>query len=540
MPTLSSLDLAIVFCYLVGMTLFGVWFTRKQKDLRTYFVGDRNVGWFLVLMSIVATETSAVTFLSVPGVAFNPKGGNLTYLQLSFGYIVGRCLVAWLLLPLYMQGNLFSAYEVLRQRFGPSVQRVASAIFLLTRTVADGLRLFLTALIMQFVLTPYFPDSERERIDASIVLVGIVTIIYTYLGGMKAVLWTDLIQFVIKVLGAVLAGVFVLKLLPGGADQVLMESREAGKLTLFDFQHAFDPTVPFNFWAGLIGGAVFSMASHGADQMMVQRYLCARSLGQARLALVLSGFVVTVQFALFLFVGLGMWTLMHAGLFPEAAGRRTDEVFGLFIVSRLPVGIVGLLVAAVLAAAMSTLASSLNSSANALVTDFYKPLRPGRGEGHYVTRSRILTAVWGVAQMGVAMLAYRFGGDKSIVEQVLKVAGLTTGLLLGLFVLGSLPWKIESRAALIGLLAGFVVVLGLWLPEGIGAFAKSIPDDPHHRMLAGMVVPRGMTQAVIAWPWFALIGAGTTTLVGLLANFGRSKTAVTSPHNPPNLQENPG
>ena len=518
MPTLSAPDLAVVAAYLVGMTLFGVWFTRKQKDLRTYFVGDRNVGWFLVLMSIVATETSAVTFLSVPGVAYRLEGGNLTYLQLSFGYVVGRIVVAWLLLPQYMGGNLFSAYEVLKQRFGPAVQRVASAIFLFTRTIADGLRLFLTALLMQYV---------GIGIEAAVVLVGVVTIVYTYLGGMKAVLWTDLIQFVIKVAGAALAGVFVLKLLPGGWDQLVTTAGPAGKFTLFDFEHAFDPKYPFNFWAGLIGGAVFSMASHGADQLMVQRYLCARSLGHARAALILSGITVTVQFLLFLLVGVGLWVLHDAGLFPEAAGKRPDEVFGLFIVTKLPVGVVGLLVAAVLAAAMSTLASSLNSSSNALVTDFYKPLRPGRDEKHYVTLSRILTAVWGVAQMAVAILAFRFGGDKSVVEQVLKVAGLTTGLLLGLFVLGSLRTKISTPAALTGLLAGFLVVFAIWLPEGFGVFAKPNPGDETHMTLFGSTVPKWATMALIAWPWFALIGAGTTVSVGVLVNsFRRTNSHV--------------
>src|SRR4051794_19211803 len=245
---LSSLDLAIVVIYVLGMTLLGVWFTRAQKDLRTYFVGGRNVGWFMVLVSIVATETSAVTFLSVPGVAFNPDGGNLTFLQLSFGYIIGRCLVAWLLLPQYMGGEMFSAYQVLRERFNPSVQRVASGLFLLTRTVADGLRIFLTALLLQFVLGGVVP---------AIVVVGVVTIVYTYLGGMKAVIWTDLIQFVIKIAGAALAGIFVLKLLPGGWEQFLAEGDAAGKFKLIDAE--FKPTVALNLWAGVIGGAVFSM-----------------------------------------------------------------------------------------------------------------------------------------------------------------------------------------------------------------------------------------------------------------------------------------
>lgn len=482
MHQLASLDLAIIACYILGMTFLGVWFTRAQKDLRTYFVGGRDVGWFMVLMSIVATETSAVTFLSVPGLGFNPNGGNLTFLQLAFGYILGRCLVAWFLLPQYMRGDLFSAYQVLQQRFNPAVQRVASGLFLATRTVADGLRIFLTALLLQFVL---------GGIGPAIVVIGVVTIVYTYLGGMKAVIWTDLIQFLIKIAGAVLAGIFVLKLLPGGWDQFLSGGTADGRFKVIDT--TFDLASPYNLWAGVIGGAVFSMASHGADQLMVQRYLCARSLSQARLALVLSGFVILVQFLLFLSVGVGMYLLMNAGLFSQAEGKRNDEVFGLFIVTQLPTGVVGVLVAAVLAAAMSTLSSSLNSSANAVVTDFYRPLRPHHSEKWYVLLSRIMTAVWGVAQMGVAYLAYKLGGNKSIVEQVLAVAGFTTGLLLGLFILGSLRYPVRSWAALTGLVCGFLAVLAVWLPSVFG-------------------------PPVLAWPWFAPVGAGTTVIVALLVN----------------------
>jgi solute:Na+ symporter, SSS family len=491
---LSTFDLAIVIVYVLGMTLLGVWFTRAQKDLRTYFVGGRNVGWFMVLISIVATETSAVTFLSVPGVAYNPNGGNLAFLQLSFGYIIGRCLVAWLLLPQYMGGEMFSAYEVLRQRFNPSVQRVASGLFLLTRTVADGLRIFLTALLLQFVLGGVGP---------AIVVVGVVTIVYTYLGGMKAVIWTDLIQFVIKIAGAALAGIFVLKLLPGGWDQFLAEGDAAGKFKLIDAE--FKPTVALNLWAGVIGGAVFSMASHGADQLMVQRYLCAKSLKQARLALVLSGFVILVQFLLFLCVGVGMYLLLQGGLFPEAAGKRNDEVFGLFIVTKLPTGVVGVLVAAVLAAAMSTLSSSLNSSANAVVTDFYRPLRPHHPEKWYVFLSRVMTAAWGVAQMGVAYVAYQLGGNKSVVEQVLAVAGFTTGLLLGLFLLGTMKRPVRSWAALTGLVCGFLTVFAVWLPS------SGLTAGPEW-------VPAFYQKALLAWPWFAPVGAGTTVLVALAVN----------------------
>lgn len=509
MPTLSPVDLAIVAVYILGMTLFGLRFSKSQKDLKTYFVGERNVGWFMVLVSIVATETSAVTFLSVPGTAYQPAnpeknvpGGDMTFLQLSLGYIVGRIVVAWVLLPMYMRGELFSAYQVLREKFGPWVQRVASALFILTRTVADGLRLYLTALVMQYV---------GWGIETAVVVVGVVTIVYTYLGGMKAVLWTDLIQFVIKIAGAVLAGIFVLGIIPGGWDTFTSVGGRFGKFTWVDT--SFDLKKDFTLWAGLIGGAVFSMASHGADQLMVQRYFCAKSLGHARTALVLSGFTVFAQFVLFLLVGVGLFVAKEQGKFdtrvpdekasqtvaadsPPPAGLKLreatkDEVFGLFIVRHMPVGVVGVLVAAILAAAMSTLSSSLNSSANAVVSDFLKPLLPGRSEGRWVFTSRILTAVFGVAQIVVALVAHWSGSDRSIVNRVLAVAGMTTGLLLGLFLLGRLRRPVRPLAVSVGLGCGFVAVVGVWLPSQFGT-------------------------PILAFPWFALVGAGTTVGVTLL------------------------
>lgn len=493
---LSSADLAIVIIYIVLMTMMGAWFTRKQSDLKSYFVGGRNVGWFMVLVSIVATETSAVTFLSVPGVGYK-SGGNFTFIQLSFGYVLGRCLVAWLLLPLYMKGELFSAYQVLREKFGPSVQRVASGLFLITRTIADGLRLFLTALVIQYV---------GIGIEPAILLVGIVTIIYTFLGGMKAVLWTDLIQFIIKIAGAAIAGIVVLSSLPGGWNQYVEIGSANHKFVWFD--PVFDFTVAYSFWTGLLGGAVFSMASHGADQLMVQRYLCARSLGQARLALVLSGLTILLQFLLFLAVGVGLFAAKLTGVF-EPGNATPDEVFGLFIVSKLKYGLAGILVAAILAAAMSTLSSSLNSSANAFVTDFYKPLVPNRSESSYVKLSRIMTIVWGIAQMGVALIAYRTAGtERSVVDRVLAVAGLTTGLILGLFLLGRMRQPVSSSAAIAGLLLGAIMVGLAYLPSFDFAqdwLKANLPS----------IFPADKKTA-LAFPWYAPLGAGTTVLVALL------------------------
>ena len=471
MRPLAALDLAIVAVYLAGTTLLALWFVRRQRDTRSYFVGDRDVAWWLVLVSIVATETSTVTFLSAPGLAY-AQGGDLTFLQLTFGYLLGRLVVSWLLLPQYLRGELFSAYQLLRQRFDVRVQRLASAIFLGARTVADGLRLLLTGLLVH----QFTGWSEW----LCIVVMAVTTIFYTYLGGMQAVIWTDLIQFTIYILGALLAGWFMLGMLPGGWNEMIDIGQAAGKFTLFNL--STDPAQPFTLWAGLIGGAFVSMASHGADHLMVQRYLCSRSLTQARVALVASGVVVIAQFLLFLLIGVGLYALAQSGQLDVPSGTGNDEVFGLFIINHLPTGLVGVIVAAVLAAAMSTLSSSLNSSAGAFVADFYRPLRPERGETHYLAVSRLMTLFWGVAQTAVALAALWIGSPRSIINQVLTVASMTTGLVLGLFLLGSMRRPVRSHAAVVGLGAGFLAVLSLWLPSTWG-------------------------PTVLAWPWYAPLGA---------------------------------
>jgi SSS family transporter len=495
---LTPLDLTVVVAYVLATTLLALWFARRQRALSTYFVGDRNVSWWLVLASIVATETSTVTFLSTPGLAFNPAGGNLTFLQLSFGYVIGRVLVAWLLLPQYLRGELFSAYQLLRQRFNPAVQRTASGLFLITRTVADGLRLYLTGLLLQQV--------TGWGIEFSIMVMGLVTIAYTYLGGMQAVIWTDLLQFLIYLAGAVVAAACIVRLMPGGLHDFLAGGEQAHKFTLLNF--STDPREKYTLWSGVIGGALFSMASHGADQLMVQRYLCARSLGQARAALVLSGVVVMLQFLLFLLIGVGLYVLWTQGtllLKPDEV-KNTDTVFGVFIIRHLPQGVVGLVVAAVLAAAMSTLSSSLNSSANAFVTDFYRPLRAGRAEVHYLFVSKFMTGFWGLAQTAVALATLRIGSDESVINQVLTVAGFTTGMILGLFLLGSLKQPVRSEAAQVGLVCGFLAVSAVWAPS-----------------------LRGKEYAIVAWPWYAPIGTVVTVAVGWLVDRARAVSPQTPP-----------
>jgi SSS family transporter len=473
---LTSVDMVIVAAYVLTTTLLGVWFNRRQNNLNTYLVGDRDVSWWLVLVSIVATETSTVTFLSVPGLGFDRDGGNLAFLQLAFGYVIGRILIALVLLPQYLKGNLFSAYQLLRERFNPAVQRTASGTFLLTRAVADGLRLYLAALLLE--------QFTGWNTAASVLVIGVATMFYTYLGGMQAVIWTDLVQFAIYIAGALLAAWCILGQVDGGLGGFLTVGAAQHKFDLLLF--STDPTREYTFWAGLIGGAFFTMASHGADQMMVQRYLCSRSLREARAALVASGFVVLAQFLLFLLIGVGLFVLWRQGTLTLPAGTRNDAVFGHFIVHFLPTGVVGLLIAAVLAASMASLASSLNSGAGAFVSDFYRPLRPGHGEAHYLLVSRLMTSIWGVTRIGVALLAVPLVGSRSVVQQVLSVAGFTTGMILGLFLLGSLRRPVGSRAALGGLVGGFLTVLTVWL------------------------------WSPLAWPWYAPLGTLVTVGLALL------------------------
>lgn len=491
--TMSSLDLGIVVAYIVGTTLLGAWFSRNQKNVTTYFVGDRNVSWWLVLISIVATETSTVTFLSIPGVAYQlpdaAKGvaaGNLTFLQLAMGYIVGRTLVAAWLLPQYMRGELFSAYQVLKTKFNPAVQRTASGVFLVTRTLVDGLRLCLTALLLQ--------QFTGWNIHVSILVLGAVTIIYTYLGGMEAVIWTDLAQFIVYLSGAILALILLIGMLPSGWDQLIQMTSAAGKLQLFDF--SVEPTKPYTLWTGLIGGSFIAMASHGADQNMVQRYLCARSLSQARVALVSSGFLIFAQFTLFLFIGLGLWCVRETGQF-VVADARSDAVFGQFIVNRLPIGVVGLVTAAVLASAMSSFSSSLNSAASAVVTDFYRPLQPNKSDAFYLRLSKVTTALVGIAKVSIALCCVPLLNNRGVVSQVLAMASVTTGLVLGLFALGSMKRIVSSRSAIVGMIFGFVVAGAL--------FAFWMSD------------PKG--EGILAWPWFAPIGTLTTIGVAIVADF---------------------
>lgn len=477
---LHALDLLIIVGYMLGVTVFGWYFGRKQKNIRDYFLSDREVPWWALAGSIVATETSTVTFISVPAFAFaanaRGEGGNFTFLQLVIGYMIGRLVIILLLIPLYFRGELFTVYQILDQRFGGSVKRTAASLFLVTRSLADGIRLFATALVL-VALTGWSDPT-------SILIIGVVTIIYTYLGGMSAVIWTDVIQLVIYVAGAVAAAVILLHGIPGGWNEVVTVGNQFNKFQFFDFTMQLGRS--YTFWAGIIGGAFLTTATHGTDQLMVQRYLCSKNARQATTALIASGVVVFAQFVLFLLIGV-MLFVFYRGFhqLPADVAARADRVFPHFIVTELPTGMVGLVIAAIFAAAMSTLSSSLNSSAATALTDFYQPLfARGRTDAHYLRVSRILTAGWGIIQIIVAILAVSL--QQRVVDSVLSIASFTNGPILGVFLLGALTKRVGSIAALTGIATGVVVMIFVW------------------------------ARLQVSWQWYVLIGATVTFLTGSL------------------------
>jgi len=489
---MQPLDYVVLILYIVGCTALGarIGSSPGARGLKGYFLGERDIPGWAVMISIVATETSAVTFLSVPGISVR---GDLTFLQLALGYILARVVVTVVLLPSYFKGEIYTAYQVLELRFGGATQKAASVLFLVTRTLASGLRLFLAAMVLR--------EITGWDLAASVVVIGLSTLAYTYLGGIKAVVWIDVIQFGVYLVAAGAALTILLGEVPGGWGEIWRRGMAAGKFRVFNagFDGVAAPrsigeagtalhgmlTQRYTFWAGLIGGLVLDTATHGADQMMVQRYLTARSERQAGWALIGSGLVILAQFALFLTIGVGLWVLFQDKP-PSRALVKNDEFFPYFIVHYLPTGLLGLVIAAVFSVTMSTVSGALSSSASSTVNDLYRPLFPEADERHLLRVSKGMTAFWGVVQMGVALAAERL--SNSVVDNALEIASFVTGLLLGLFLLGIWTRDVGQRAAFVGLIAGTAAVSAVKF------------------------------LTAVSYPWYALVGSGTVVVVGLVAS----------------------
>jgi len=474
----TTLDLVVLSLYLGGVTLWGAWLGRAQKGGTDYFLGNRDLPWWAVGLSVVATETSTLTFLSIPGVSYL---GTLAFLQLTLGYLAGRIVVSMVLLPAYYRGEIATAYTLLERRFGTGTRRFTSAIFQVTRLLADSVRLFATAIPLALITGwPY---------SLSIAVIGLLTLVYTYFGGIRAVVWVDVVQMALYMVGAAVALVVLQTLIPGGWGAALSSAAEAGKLTWLDFTP--DITIPYTFWAGLLGGGFLSMASHGTDQLIVQRLLTCRDLKSAQTALVGSGFAVIVQFALFLMVGIGLWAFYEGRAFAQS-----DAIFATFIIEALPPGVTGLLIAGVFAAAMSSLSSSINALASASAYDFWAPLAKREGDEFALLRAgRVFTLIWAMLLIGAAILYIPMSEGSAAVEVALTIASLVYGGLLGAFFLGILDRRANQPGIITGMIVGIGSVTALWVTST-------------------WVVER----VLVGWPWFVLLGTVVTMAVGALGS----------------------
>lgn len=483
---MQLIDLLIIAGYLVAVVAAGAWFGKKQQNTNQYFFAGQNVPWWAISASIVATETSTITFISVPGIAF-ARGGNFTFLQLVFGYLLGRIVISVLFMPSYFKGSLVTVYELLQERFGARVKALAASLFVVMRTIADGVRLLLTAIVLGAVYRAFDAGANLPAvIQGSIIGIGIVMIIFTFMGGMEAVVWIEVVQLGIYIAGALGAAIVLAQQIPGGMSAAIAVGSEFHKFRLFDF--ALDFTRSYVFWAGAIGGCFLTMSTHGTDQYLVQRYLCTSSPRKAATALLASGAVILVQFIGFLFIGVLLFAFYRPDHLPTyltgaAAAPFTapDQVFPDFITRHLPSGLSGLVVAAIFAAAMS---SSLNSIAATFVADLYSPIVRDRGDRHYLNVSRLVTVIAGIAQILVALAMH--SQKRSALDAALSVASLANGPVLGAFLLSAAK-KGGPTTAFIGMSCGIAVVLYVWL------------------------------ATPIAWPWYTVIGSLTTLIAGSIA-----------------------
>ncbi len=508
----TTLDIIVLVFYLAFVAMAGLWSAGRQEDTGDYFLGGRSLPWWAVMFSVVATETSTLTFISIPAVAY---GGNLTFLQITFGYILGRIVVSMLFLPAYYEGKLQTAYQFLETRFGSVMRNAASSTFMVTRLLADGVRLFATAIPLAIMLrlANTMPGwSDLAIYGAAIGVIAGVTIVYTLVGGIKAVVWMDFMQMVVYIGGAVVAAFLMVRGIDGGWSGAMELAGQEGKLKVFNFAigESFRAMLdqPYAFVTAVVGGGVFSLASHGTDQLIVQRLLTTRDLRSSQKALIGSGLVVCGQFALFLMIGLLLYGFYGAQSAEALGLATTDEIFAKFIVEQMPAGLSGLIVASLFAAAMSSLSSSLNSLASSTTLDLYKPYWGKQNTpADDLRASRYITVGWGLiltaSALVFAVLQLNAAGERpAVVELGLGIASYTYGGLLGAFLLGRLTSQTDRFDAIIGFFSGLVALL--FMVKG-----------PIQQLLPG----EGLA---VAWPWYTVVGSLIVLAVGMASRQIRS------------------
>ena len=515
---LHAFDLGVVGLYLIGITLFGLRFARrgaaKDRSLRGYFLADKTVPWWAIGLSIVSAETSTLTIIGTPALAFT---GDFGFLQIVIGYMLGRIVVAAIFLPKYFQGEMLTAYQLIDRRFGRALYKVTAGLFLLTRAAAEGVRVFAVSIVVGIAI------GTRDVL--SIAIITALTLLYTFEGGMAAVIWTDVVQMAIYVGGTLVAIWSLGQHVPGGWAAIHAVAGAAGKFHMLHF--ALDLTTTYTFWAGVLGGTFLTMASHGTDQLMVQRMLAAKNLRESQAALLGSGVVIFIQFALFLLIGAGLFVFygLHPAALTAIGGANTNRIFPAFIVEEMPVGVAGLLVAAILAAAMSNLSAALNSLSSTTVVDFYMGWRPGAEQRERMAVSRASTVMWALVLFSVAVYAVHTGGKGNVVEIGLSIASVAYGCLLGVFLLGTLTRYATQAGAIAGMITGFALNLALWLFPGRVLYQGDLMYDCGSASGQGIFYASSLGCRVpqfaiphVAWTWYVLIGAAVTFTVGSLAS----------------------
>jgi SSS family transporter len=507
MPYFNAADWLVILGYGAGIVGLGVWFGKEQRTTRDYFLGSKNVAWWVIGLSIVAAETSALTIIGVPAMAY---GTNLTFIQMVLGYMLARIILAVVMVPHYLKGEIYSPYQLLANAFGPAARQTAAGMFLLSETLAAGVRVYVACIPIQLML--------GIQVLPAIALFIVLSLVYTYVGGVKAVIWTDAVQFALFLAGGIFTLCYVPTLLDGGLPRVLSEAAAAGKLQWLDTHFALaSPNKTFNLWMGLIGGTFITLSSHGAEQLIVQRVLACRSVADGRRALALSGALILPLFAIFLGAGVMLWVYYQQvapGIpIPEARPgiKANDFIFPIFMLTAVPHALKGFLIVAILSAAMSSVSSALTALASVSTMDFVHPfLGRRRSENFYLQCSRISTIGWAAALMLVAYLSREV---VFVLNAAFSLRGLTSGALLG----GLLLTVMRRRGGSLPVVAGMLLSLLLMIEISTG-WLFSIRID---------------------WPWFTLIGTVATLAGAALAArlWPNAPTAQAPPLAPVRLED---
>ncbi len=471
----NTLNYLIIVLFLVGTALFGIFKGGKQRSVEDYFLGSKNIPWWAVCFSIVAAETSTLTFISIPGLAYLT---NLNFLQVTFGYLLGRIFIAYFFIPSYFKGELNTAYAFLEHRFGKKTRSFASIVFLFTRTAADGVRLFATAIPLKLMLGIDYTSA--------IIIIAIVTLVYTITVGVKGIIWVDVILMAIYLGGALLAGYFLIyQYLPNGFHSIFAAAQPEHKLNIINLN--FGSSIgdffkePYTLISGLLGGAFLSMASHGTDQLIVQRLLSIKKIKDAQKAIIGSGIIVIIQFVIFLLVGIALYA------FYGKLNIRSDEIFPKFIIEKLPSPFSGIIIAGLFAAAMSTLAGSISALSSSTMLDLYKPFKKNFNVQNDLKLSRVFTLFW--AFMLILAAIVFMNSPQTVVELALSIASFTYGGLLGTFMLGLFNKRATQEDALAAFTGGIFIMITV------------------------------ISLNLAAWTWFTIIGVAATILLGTFLSY---------------------